>query len=488
MVSPSSTEFATRRTSVRKFVLSAVFCFVGLSATRTDASVRLHGLFSDGMVLQQGTKVPVWGTAAPGEKITVKFQGQNVSGIAAKTGSWIVNLKDLKPGGPFEMEVTGGYTITLKDVLVGEVWVCSGQSNMEWPLSATYKSKEAIQKANYPKIRLFKAPKTPQPKPIDDFVAASQWTECNPSTVPNFSAVGYYFGRDLQEARIVPVGLIQSAWGGTAAERWTPTEIFQQDGLKGLKGSDLYNGMIAPLLPFAIKGVIWYQGESNANKAWQYRKLFPAMIKSWRDQWKQGDFPFLFVQLAPWDVPKTATWPELREAQLYTAQTVKNTAQAVITDFGDPKDIHPQHKEPVGARLALAARALAYGEKITFSGPDYEGKKIDGNKVVLSFKHVDKGLTVGGKDKELKGFTIAGADNEFHPAQAKIVGETVVVWSDKVAAPKEVRFGWANHPIVNLFNAAGLPASPFRTDSLPAITDPSIAKKESKRGLKAGNP
>lgn len=446
-------------------------------ALPAQAAVKPHGLFTDGMVLQQGAKVPVWGSAAPGEKVNVRFQGQEIVTNAAKDGSWMIYLKDPKVGGPYEMDIVGSFTIKLRNVLVGEVWVCSGQSNMEWSLKPTYKSKEAIDKANYPMIRLFQAPKTPQAKPISDFVAPAQWVECSPETVPNFSAVGFYFGRDLQEKLIVPVGLIQSAWGGTAAERWTPTEIFDKtEGLKGLKGSDLYNGMIAPLVPFAIKGVIWYQGESNADHAWQYRTLFPAMIKSWRDDWKQGDFPFLFVQLAPWDVPKTSTWAELREAQLHTAQTVKNTAQAVITDFGDAKDIHPSKKEPVGARLALAARALAYGEKITYSGPEYTGKKSEGKKIVLSFKHVDKGLTIGGEDKELKGFTIAGEDRDFVPATAKIEGETVVVWSDKVSQPQEVRYGWANFPVVNLYNAAGLPASPFRTDSFPALTDPSTKK------------
>lgn len=463
---------------MRTFVCSHLLFVLALaSAPSSQAAVKPHGLFTHGMVLQQGTKVPVWGTAAPGEKVIVKFQGQEVAAATGKDGRWMVHLKDLQPGGPFEMTILGDITITLKDVLVGEVWVCGGQSNMEWALSSTYQAKENIKKANYPMIRLFKAPKTPQPKPIDDFIAPAKWVECSPETVPSFSAVGYYFGRDLQQARIVPVGLIQSAWGGTAAERWTRSEIFNEvEGLKGLKGSDLYNGMIAPLLPFAIKGVIWYQGESNAGQAWKYRTLFPALIKNWRDDWKQGDFPFLFVQLAPWDVPKEPTWPELREAQLYTAQTVKNTAQVVITDYGHPTDIHPPQKEPVGARLALAARALAYGEKITWSGPEYQAKKIEGDKIILSFKHVDKGLMIGGKDKELKGFTLAGADGEFHPAQAAIKGETVVVWSDKVSMPTEARFGWANFPVVNLFNAAGLPATPFRTDTFPAFTDPAAKK------------
>jgi sialate O-acetylesterase len=285
----------------------------------------------------------------------------------------------------------------------------------------------------------------------------------------------YYFGRDLQKALNVPVGLIHSSWGGTPAERWTSAPTLDKaPDLKGPKNSDLYNGMIAPLQPFAIKGVTWYQGESNADRYGQYQALFSAMIKNWRDDWKQGEFPFLFVQLAPWQAidkePKDSAWAELREAQLLTMLHCPKTAMAVITDVGDEKDIHPREKAPVGERLALAARAIAYGEAIEYSGPVYESMKVEGNKAILRFTHLGGGLVA--KDGPLTGFTIAGADHKFHPAKAEIRDTTVVVACDQVDQPVAVRFGWANYPVVNLWNKAGLPASPFRTDDWPGVTGP----------------
>src|SRR5262249_23450225 len=316
--------------------------------------------------------------------------------------------------------------ILLKDVLVGEVWVCSGQSNMEWALTATKDAKEAIAHADNPKIRLFTVQKVPNKTPQRDLPIIkmpSTWKDCNTLNVARVSAVGYYFGRDLQKALNVPVGLIHSSWGGTAAERWTSKEAMEaHPELKSLKGSDLYNGMITPLIPYAVKGVIWYQGESNAGRAAQYRTLFSALIKNWREAWKEGDFPFLFVQLAPYNQPRPrGSWPELREAQLLTAQKVPHTAMAVITDAGHPTDIHPPEKEPVGARLALAARALAYGEKIEYSGPIYSAMKVDGDKAVLSFTHLGGGLLA--KGGPLKGFTVAGADGKFVDAEARIHGD-----------------------------------------------------------------
>jgi sialate O-acetylesterase len=433
--------------------------------TRALAEVKLHGLFTEGMVLQQGAKVPVWGTADADEKVTVSIQGQEVS-TTAKDGKWRVNLKNLKAGGPFEMTVKGSNTIEFKDVLVGEVWVCSGQSNMEWPVSLSRNPKETIAESKNPNIRLFFTPKTPNndapQTELGKWKGSTTWLECGPKTVPNFSAVGYFFGRDLQKARNVPVGLIQSAWGGTPAEAWTSKAVLESDpALKGMKGSNLYNGMIRPLIPYAIKGVIWYQGESNAGQANRYRALFSAMIKNWRDDWKQGNFAFLFVQLAPWE-PGGKNWPELCEAQLQTAQTVANTAMVVITDVGDRTDIHPKDKDPVGARLALCAQAIAYEEKITYSGPEYSGMKVEDNKVILSFKHIGKGLVA--KGGPLTGFTIAGADKSFIKAEATIQEDTVVVTSPMVDRPMAVRYGWASFPVVNLWNRDGLPATPFRTD------------------------
>jgi sialate O-acetylesterase len=451
--------------------LATVALVLGLccsSAAPVRADVKPHGLFTENMVLQHGVKVPVWGTADPGEQVRVEIKGTGF-GIATgkqagQDGKWLVYLDKLPPGGPYQMTIEGKNKIEFKNVLAGEVWVCGGQSNMEWGLNRTENAKDAIERSENPTIRLFTVQRTGAPAPQADLPSkkgvVSTWTECNPKTVGNFSAVGYYFGRDLQKALKVPVGLIHSSVGGTAAERWTTKEtLAAYPETKNLKGSDLYNAMIAPLIPYAIKGVIWYQGESNGGRAAQYRTLFPAMIKNWRDEWKQGDFPFLFVQLAP--VRTKADWAELREAQLLSLK-VPHTAMAVITDAGHPTDIHPPKKEPVGARLALGARAIAYGEKIVYSGPIYSGMKVDGDKVILNFQHLGGGLEA--KGGALTGFTIAGADGKFVNAEATIVKDTVVVRSPDVAQPTAVRFGWSSYPEVNLFNREGLPASPFRTD------------------------
>jgi sialate O-acetylesterase len=395
----------------------------------------------------------------------------------------MVTLDPLRAGGPFKLTVTDGTKkIALENVMVGEVWICSGQSNMEWSLQQTRDPKEVIANSKNANIRLFDVPKTPKDSPQTELGDVAEikkppkirtfakWLLCEPDTVPGFSAVGYYFGRSLQKRLNVPVGLINSSWGGTAAEVWTSKEVMDNHPqLKGLTGSKMYNGMIVPLQPFAFRGVIWYQGESNApnpknaDRAKQYFHLMNALIKNWRDDWKQGDFPFLTVQLAPYDkVEKENSWAELREAQLFTSLRVSNTAMAVITDAGDPKDIHPKDKEPVGERLALAARALAYKEKIDYSGPLFDGVKFDGDKAVVSFKSVGGGLVA--KGGALTGFTVAGKDGKFHKAEATIVENTVVVRSGDVPVPVVVRYGWVNYPVVNLYNRDGLPATPFRSD------------------------
>ena len=318
---------------------------------------------------------------------------------------------------------------------------------------------------------------------MPDFLETGSWhtlprsrlMEAGPSTIGDFSAVAYYFGRDLQKALDVPVGIIHTSWGGTASEEWTSMKVLNaHPEHKGQhpRQSKLYNGMIAPLIPYAIKGAIWYQGESNAGRAELYKTGFPLMIQNWRDDWKQGDFPFLFVQLAPYmkieKEPTDPAWAHLREAQLQTTVRSKHTAMAVITDVGDEKDIHPKRKEPVGHRLALAAEALAYGKKIEYSGPVFDKLTVEGNKAVLTFTHLAGGLEA--KDGPLTGFTIAGEDKVFHNAKAEIKGDTVVVFCKDVEKPVAVRFGWANYPVVNLWNKAGLPASPFRTDDFPMIT------------------
>jgi len=453
------------------YVVVACAVGVGLHGRGVSAAVKTPAFISDGMVLQRGMKVPVWGTADPGERVTVHFQGQKAQATAGQDGTWTVRLHELKAGGPFEMTIQGRNKLHLRNVLVGEVWVCSGQSNMEMAVAGSANAPEVIARSGDPMLHLFTVPHASTPSPARD--VKGSWGECGPKTVPGFSAVAYFFGRDLRKALGVPVGLIHTSVGGTPAEQWTSASALKaHPELRGLPGSGLYNGMIAPLIPYAIRGVIWYQGESNAGRAVQYQTLFPAMIKDWRARWGEGDFPFLFVQIAPWQKirkePGDSAWAELREAQRLTSLEVPNTAMAVITDVGDEIDIHPKQKSPVGGRLALAARALAYGQKGEYSGPVYAGMKVEGGKAVLSFRHQGGGLVARGGRPE--GFTVAGADHRFVNAKAEIHGDKVAVWSPHVKHPVAVRFGWADYPVVNLWNKAGLPASPFRTDDFPLTT------------------
>jgi len=454
-----------------------------LAGVSVQAEVKPHALFTDGMVLQRGVELPVWGTADDGEEVTVTL-GKDTQTTKAQGGKWQVKLKALPAGGPHEVTIKGKNSVTLKNVLVGEVWVCSGQSNMEWSVNASADPEKVKANSKNPMIRLFQVPRRVSDKPDPTLVGS--WKECGPETIGNFTAVGYHFGADLQKNLNVPIGLIQSAWGGTIAETWMPAKhLAEHSELKTLlkdvdakKGPNqataLYNGMIYCLQPYPIKGAIWYQGESNASRAHQYRTLFPLMIQSWRDSWNNPDMPFLFVQLAPFmaitSEPQESAWAELREAQLLTTTKLKNAGMAVITDVGDPKDIHPRQKAPVGERLALAARSIAYGEKVVSSGPVYDSLKIDGNKAVLSFKSVGAGLTL--KGEKLTGFTICGEDRKFVNADATILEDKIVVSSPNVAKPVAVRFGWANYPVVNLWNKDGLPASPFRTDDFPGVTTP----------------
>ncbi|NOZ20357.1 MAG: sialate O-acetylesterase [Planctomycetes bacterium] len=492
------------------------------------------------MVLQQGMEAPVWGKADEGEKVTVTFCGQTVF-ANAKDGKWMVRLKPLKAGGPHTMTVAGKNTIEIKNVLVGEVWVCSGQSNMAMTVNRCANAEEEVANSKNPMLRLYTVPRRIAGEPQKN--VEGKWVEAGPDTVGGFSGVGYFFGRELQKALKVPVGLIHTSWGGTPSEAWTSMPTLEAtpeaksildryaEAVKNLpkamerfeaakekykaeklpawrkaaaeakkagkpiprrprpprvpygpghphRPAGLYNGMIAPLIPFAIKGAIWYQGESNAGRAYQYRTLFPAMITDWRKNWGEGNFGFFFVQLAPFRQPPTkpedSAWAELREAQLMTL-SLPNTGMAVITDVGDAKNIHPTRKQIVGTRLALSARGVTYGEKIVHSGPVYKSMKVNGNKAVLTFDHIAGGLMVKDgdlmeHDGKLKGFTIAGKDKVFHNASAEIKGDKVVVSCPEVQKPAAVRYGWANYPIVNLYNTEGLPASPFRTDNWPGIT------------------
>jgi len=500
----------------KNFIL---FLTLSFSITATNAEVKPNSLFSDHMVLQRNVAVPVWGTAADGEKVTVSFNGQTVSTTAAN-GRWMIKLEKLKAGGPYTMTVAGTNTISINDVLVGEVWLCSGQSNMERQLGPRPPQQpiagweKEVSEANYPQIRQYFVPEKYTPTPLTDI--GSKWETCSPETVKNFSAVGYFFARDLYKEVNVPVGILFSAYGGTPAEHWTSKAALEADPelknlvddyLKAVKGypmalnkykenekmflikfredsakaaeenkpipkkpmppSDpvtsrsigtLYNAMIAPMIPYAIKGICWYQGEANNGRTKQYVPLLSAMISSWRKDFEQGDVPFLIVQIAPYKDMS----PEIREAQLIITQKVDNTALIVTTDVGDSADIHPPHKKEVGARLAIAAEALAYGKKIEYSGPVYQSIKIENDKAELSFTHTGKGLV--SKDGELKGFTIAGADSVFMPASATIKGNKVIVSNSMIAKPVSVRYGWSNVPNVNLYNKEGLPATPFRTD------------------------
>jgi sialate O-acetylesterase len=442
------------------------------------ADVHPNSLFADNAVLQRGLAIDVFGTAREGEKVTVQFHGQKIF-TTATNGQWKVRLKRMKANAtPGQMTITGDNTIILSNILIGDVWVASGQSNMErqlgprdpQPKIANWEAEVAA--ADYPQIREFYVPHQAAHAPAAD--ANGEWRICSPKTVKDFSAVGYFFARDIHKAENIPIGILFSAWGGTVAEAWTSAESLEtmpdfksalenfskQSGSKENPNTVtvLFNAMIAPLLSFPITGAIWYQGESNNDRAAQYGQLLPLLISDWRRAWRCGDFPFLFVQIAPHSGIK----PELREAQLRTLKRAPNTAMAVITDAGDANDIHPARKQVPGQRLALAARALAYGEKLEYSGPLFYSLKIERDRAVLSFSHVGAGLIVKGDC--LKGFTIAGVDNKFVPAQAEIRGKTVVVWGEQISTPVSVRYGWANVPDGNLFNKEGLPASPFRTD------------------------
>jgi sialate O-acetylesterase len=485
------------------------------------ADVNPASIFTDNMVLQREMEVPVWGKAAPGEKVTVQFAGQMVETVADTSGSWRAHLAPLKTSAePAELVISGAdSSVKLTNVLVGEVWLCSGQSNMGHTMWMLKLPEEEISAAtNYPLLRLFKVKNQTSPEKPAESVEGN-WTVSTPETAGGFSGTATYFGRALCRDPGVPVGLIQSAWGGTPAEAWTGRAALEQlsfmpDRLReaddkrisfsqekaladlqqkiaeweqkvaagekagrkpGLwspytdpwQPATLYNGMIAPLVPFALRGVIWYQGESNAGRYAEYHELFSAMIRNWRTVWNQGDFPFLYVQLANFlpvqtePVQINAVWPYIREAQTQTL-TEPNTAMAVITDAGDANDIHPKDKKTVGERLALAARAKAYGKSIVFSGPVFQSLEIKDGKAVVHFGSCGGGLVARGTAPE--GFAVAGADRIWHRADAQIEGDTVVLSSPRVPDPVAVRYNWANNPIGNLYNKEGLPASLFRTD------------------------
>ena len=446
-----------------------------------QAEVKLNSIFSDHMIVQKGVTVPIWGTAGEGEKVTVSFNGQTVSKITVN-GKWMIKLAPMAYQlTPLTMKISGKNVITINDILVGEIWLCSGQSNMErqlgprppQPLITDWEKERDA--ANYPLIREYYVPLKFSNSKVAD--AQSTWQVCSPQTVTGFSAIGYLFAKNLFLQMKVPVGILFSAFGGTPAEDWTSeTALKNNTKLKELVANydkpstawkptgktmnGLYNGMIYPVLLYALKGVAWYQGESNNDRPDLYKTILTTLITDWRQNFNQGNIPFLIVQIAP----NKDMCPELRESQFLVSQQVSNTALIVTTDCGDAENIHPSHKQPVGERLAIAARALAYKEKIEYAGPVYRSFNIKNDEVFLNFSHIGKGLTSNHNDV-LKGFTIAGRDKNFVPAKAIIKGNQVVVSDKGIKYPVAVRYGWSNVPDVNLFNGDGFPASPFRTDT-----------------------
>jgi sialate O-acetylesterase len=507
----------------------ASLAFLPLAA---HSEVRLPNVLSSHMVLQRDKPIHLWGWAKPGEQVTAALDGATATATANELGDWNLYLPPKKAGGPYQLTVSASNRIVLDDVLVGDVWFASGQSNMQFPLlgfgDAPLKNgAEEIRNANQPNIRLMHVRLKASPYPLRDVNTESSadgentpatWTACTPETAASFSAVAYFFAREITSKQHVPIGLIDSSWGGTPAEAWVSMQSLASDAslmpvfaqwadkskdqaedavireaekreddeakaagkpvphhdwrpdLNSWDPSWLYNAMVAPIVPFPIKGVIWYQGESNSdvNKASTYERLFPALIRDWRQQWNEGDFPFLFVQIASYKSSPDENWPIVREAQRRTL-SLRNTGMAVTIDIGEADNVHPADKQDVGARLALAARKIAYGEDVEDSGPAYRQTSIAADGVHVWFDHA-RGLNARGG--AVTGFEIAGEDRHFVAADARIEGESVIVSSPGVRSPKYVRYGWRNFPQVNLFNASGLPASPFTSEPQIPLPDP----------------
>lgn len=501
------------------------FALLGLIlANAAQAEVKLPAVINHNMVLQRELPLPIWGWADAGEEVTVTLGDNTATTKTDEHGKWMVKLKPMQADGgktAHTLIIKGKNEIKLQNILIGEVWVCSGQSNMEWSVGGALNPQKEIAEANHPTLRLFQVPKLPAAVPQSDVKA--NWNVCSPQTVGGFSAVAYFFARHIQKETGHPVGVINTSWGGTRIEPWTPSEGFRQipelvkladwaqqtnknhdkaqiDAVAGYRkwlplaeeaaatgkpipvppawpvnpvashnsSTGLYNGMVAPLVPYAIRGAIWYQGESNRGNGMHYLELSKALIGGWRAVWNQEtnkDFPFLIVQLAPYNYGNNPTaLPEIWEAQTACLTAIPNTGMAVTTDIGDVKDIHPRNKQEVGRRLALWALAKTYGKSdLVYSGPLYKNITIKENQAIITFDHIGSGLAVR-DSKPLTHFQVAGADKVYVPAKAEIVGDTVVVESTTVASPVAVRFGWDHMAEPNLMNKEGLPASPFRTD------------------------
>jgi sialate O-acetylesterase len=507
-----------------------------LPAFTAKSEVTLPNMLSSHMVLQRNQPIHLWGWADPGEQVTAALNNATTSTKADALGHWSLYLPPEKAGGPYQVTISASNKIVLDDVLIGDVWFASGQSNMEFPLlgfpgnADMQNGAEEIRNANQPTLRLLHIRTKASPYPLDDVNTGSNqsptmqgpqdnsWTQCTPETAATFSAVAYLFGREISAKEHVPVGLIDSTWGGTPAEAWISLDslsadaslmpVFAQWAEKSKDEADvprilaaekreddaakaagqpkpqhdwhpnldswdpawLYNGMVAPAINYPVKGVIWYQGESNSDvrRAASYERVFPALIEDWRKQWRVGDFPFLFVQISSFKSTAKENWPIIREAQRRTLGLI-NTGMAVTIDIGNPDNVHPADKQDVAARLALAARNIAYGEQVEDSGPAYRQTGIDGSSISVYFDHAE-GLTAKGAAPS--GFEVAGDDRNFVKAEAQIQGDHVVVSSSEVKNPKYVRYGWRNAPDANLFNRAGLPATPFTSEKEIPRPDP----------------
>lgn len=497
-----------------RWIGSAVLGAAALVATDARADVKLPNIFSDSMVLQQGQENKVWGKDNPGQSITLTIGDQKITATADAAGNWQAKLPAMEVGGPYTLTVAGSSSKTINDILVGEVWICSGQSNMQWSVNQSNDPDLEKLAARFPKIRMINFPQVGTQDPIWSH-DERKWQVCSPETVGGFSAVGYFFARQIHETTGVPIGMINNAWGGSACEAWINRDVLKSDGkfnkllegwagreaqfeeltkkqgrteaeektLKDMTGgmrgnsrpANIYNGVLKSHLGYGIRGAIWYQGESNAGRAYQYRELFPLMIQNWRNEWGQGDFPFYWVQLADFKAeakePGESDWAELREAQTMAMDKLPNSGQAVIIDIGEGKDIHPKNKVDVGRRLARWALAKQYNIPIEYQSPRYSTMQADGEGIVLSFNHLAGGWRPFDVNEPV-GFTIAGEDKKFYPAQAKVVdGGKVRVSSPNVAKPVAVRYAWADNPVCNMYGAAsGLPLTPFRTDDWPGVT------------------
>jgi sialate O-acetylesterase len=509
-------------------------CVLGLLfALPVQSEVRLSDVFSDHMVIQRDKPIFVWGWAEPGETVTVSFHGESGTATAGADGSWVVPFDPIPAGGgPYSLTASGSSEVHINDILMGDVYLASGQSNMEWKVLHSNDSAKEIANSYNPNIRLLQIPNRASTYMRAGFDA--DWEICAPEAVLRFSAVAYFFGKDLYEEFKIPIGLIHASWGGTTVETWISgrsdaaktsptfqalkdqwdpvfeshaTEILQyynamgdwlEEAYHGMGGGssippfaqppktplDLtvfpsapilcWNEMVAPLWRTGLAGAIWYQGESNVNRAYNYRDLFPTLIEDWREIFGQPRLPFFFVQLANYtaqvEQPGDSAWAELRESQM-SALELTHTGMAVTIDIGEAGDIHPRDKQTVGKRLALAAKKVVYEQNIIHSGPIYRSMKKDGASIVLSFNFVGDGLTMS-NNQTLSGFQIAGDDRKWRWAQAKINGNQVEVWHTQISNPVAVRYGWANNPDCNLYNKEGLPASPFRTDTWKLTTQP----------------